>query len=165
LCAVRVIISPACGSIHTFRASNRRHRGRALSSTGRAARTGRETTPNLSAITPIRTGMTRLSVRRKAECVPAGPSAGIARPHARRTRHRRTGHPSTPATRSNPPSITAATSSPARVVRHWRLSAGRIGPGLIGVKCAKLKLWWKTRHARAAYRRLFDNVSPRKPPL
>jgi hypothetical protein len=31
---------------------------------------------------------------------------------ARRTRRRRTGHPSTPAIRSNPPSITAATSVP-----------------------------------------------------
>jgi hypothetical protein len=26
---------------------------------------------------------------------------------------------------------------------------------VIKLKCARLKLWWKTRHARAAYRRLF----------
>jgi len=36
----------ACGSIHTFPASSRRHRGRGPSSIGRAARTERETTAN-----------------------------------------------------------------------------------------------------------------------
>jgi hypothetical protein len=28
-------------------------------------------------------------------------------------------------------------------------------------KCARLKLWWKTRHARAAYRKLFNARRPR----
>jgi hypothetical protein len=54
-----------------------------------------------------------------------------------------------------------------RSLRHRRAATDgrRSGPGLIAVKCAKLKLWWKTRHARAAYRRLFDDVPPRKRPL
>jgi hypothetical protein len=51
-----------------------------------------------------------------------------------------------------------------RSLRHRR-AARRSGPGLLAVKCARLKLWWKTRHARAAYRRLFDDVPPRKRPL
>jgi hypothetical protein len=54
-----------------------------------------------------------------------------------------------------------------RRLRHRRAATdGRqSGPGLIAVKCAKLRLWWKTRHARAAYRWLFDDVPPRKRPL
>jgi hypothetical protein len=32
---------------------------------------------------------------------------------------------------------------------------------VIKLKCARLKLWWKTRHARAAYRRLFNANRPR----
>jgi hypothetical protein len=37
----------------------------------------------------------------------------------------------------------------------------RVGPGAIKLKCARLKLWWKTRHARAAYRKLFNTRRPR----
>ena len=39
--------------------------------------------------------------------------------------------------------------------------AGGERPGVIKLKCARLKLWWKTRHARAAYRRLFNARPPR----
>jgi hypothetical protein len=38
---------------------------------------------------------------------------------------------------------------------------GRERPGAIKLKCVRLKLWWKTRHARAAYRRLFNARRPR----
>jgi len=43
---------------------------------------------------------------------------------------------------------------------HRRAKDGRERPGLIKLKCAGLKLWWKTRHARAAYRRLFNARRP-----
>jgi hypothetical protein len=38
---------------------------------------------------------------------------------------------------------------------------GRERPGVIKLKCARLKLWWKTSHARAAYRKLFNAGRPR----
>jgi hypothetical protein len=38
---------------------------------------------------------------------------------------------------------------------------GRERRGVIKLKCARLKLWWKTSHARAAYRKLFNAGRPR----
>jgi hypothetical protein len=45
--------------------------------------------------------------------------------------------------------------------RRSKETDGRERPGVIKLKCARLKLWWKTRHARAAYRKLFNARRPR----
>jgi hypothetical protein len=45
--------------------------------------------------------------------------------------------------------------------RRTKERDGRERPGAIKLKCVRLKLWWKTRHARAAYRRLFNARRPR----
>src|SRR6202453_1231248 len=64
---------------------------------------------------PLPVWLQRHARRDRASVVRGGPrEVGATGPltTARRTRRRRTGHPSTPAIRSNPPSITAATSVP-----------------------------------------------------
>jgi hypothetical protein len=44
---------------------------------------------------------------------------------------------------------------------HTKERSGRERPGAIKLKCVRLKLWWKTRHAPAAYGRLFNARRPR----
>jgi hypothetical protein len=44
-----------------------------------------------------------------------------------------------------------------RAEEHDRLGL----PGVIKLKCVRFKLWWSARHARAAYRRLFNVRRPR----